>query len=310
MTEPMGANKGEITLADLAIVFDKSLDAVLVVDDGGHFRYANKACLDLIGYDFEELVKRSILDLDPIPAKEWQQRFKVMTARGSLRAEIELLTKDGTMVVVLSVKDYGVGMSDDVRERIFEPFFTTKGVGEGTGLGLATVYAIVDRLGGFICVNSIVDYGTSFDIHLPAGDQEQRLRQTEILPEPAKGKQELVLVAEDEALIRNLAVRILEDANYRVITASDGLEAQKIFRAHSDEIKLCLLDAVMPKCTGFLAAKTISAINPAVPIIFCSGYSYETLRSSNIDVATAKILKKPFGRSELLSHVRKAIEGL
>ena len=211
--------------------------------------------------------------------------------------------------VTLSVRDHGVGMSDEIKDRIFEPFFTTKGVGQGTGLGLATVYAIVDRMGGFICVNSRVDVGTDVHVHLPISDETFNEATSAKSQEPQKGEKELILVAEDEVLIRDLTVRILKESNYEVIVANNGLEAQKLFSERQDEVKLCILDAIMPKCNGADAADAITKMKPGTPIIFCSGYSYETLRSSNIAVAASKILKKPFNRIELLAYVRNAIDG-
>jgi two-component system cell cycle sensor histidine kinase/response regulator CckA len=208
--------------------------------------------------------------------------------------------------VVLSVSDSGSGMNAETRRRMFEPFFTTKEVGKGTGLGLATVYGIVKQHDGFIQVRSEPGAGTTFEVYLPAVTAPS----PEVESEPdgeAHRSSETVLVAEDDEMVRELNRRILEEAGYRVLTAADGREAVDIFRSHAGEISLALLDVVMPKLGGLEVHNRIRAINPDVPVLFCSGYSPEAIHAQFIRDESVQVIRKPHSRHTLLDRVREAL---
>ena len=209
--------------------------------------------------------------------------------------------------VLLSVSDTGCGMSPEVKERAFEPFFTTKEVGKGTGLGLATVYGIVQQHGGLILVDSEPGKGATFRIFLPAAEPPKRRRRQR----PTTGERtgsEAILVAEDESLVRNVAVRILEAAGYTAIEAGDGEEALHRFHEHQDRISAVLLDAVMPKLSGQAVYRHIKKEAPWIPIVLCSGYDPETARKEFLLGDELRLIQKPFDPPVLLTTIREALD--
>jgi len=206
----------------------------------------------------------------------------------------------------LTVSDDGCGMADDVKEHAFEPFFTTKDVGKGTGLGLATVYGIVTQHAGFIHLSSEPNKGTSLQIYLPTVTRDS----VDIgnIPEPADGGRELILVAEDEELVRRGVVRVLEQAGYRVLVAKDGAEAVRLFGERADEIGLVLLDLVMPIKSGREASREIRARRPDVNLLFTSGYSDLTRHGVDELHEPSRMLSKPYQSETLLRYVRSALD--
>ena len=209
--------------------------------------------------------------------------------------------------VALRVSDSGVGMTLEVRERAFEPFFTTKGAGKGTGLGLATVYGIVEQHGGIIRVDSEPGHGAAFEVLLPVGhgvpeQPSQRPRQHVL------GGSETILVAEDEAGVRDAGVSVLESAGSRVIVAVDGEEALARFEQHPSEIALALLDVVMPRLGGPSVALSLRTHAPGLPIILTSGYD-QAAEVAVGSVPHALRLDKPYAAEALLRCVRSALDG-
>jgi two-component system, cell cycle sensor histidine kinase and response regulator CckA len=211
--------------------------------------------------------------------------------------------------VQLSVSDSGTGMDAATLERIYEPFFTTKEVGKGTGLGLATVFGIMKQHGGFIEVYSEVGTGTAFHVHLPvveaAADSLRAADDT-----PARGGNELILVAEDHDGMRDMAEQILGTLGYRLILVHDGDEAVRKFREHLDEVSLLLMDVVMPKMAGTEAYEKISADRPGIPVIFTSGYSEQGAYLASALRAGATVLQKPYGARSLARKVRELLDGV
>jgi PAS domain S-box-containing protein len=206
----------------------------------------------------------------------------------------------------MRVADTGQGMTPEVRQRIFEPFFTTKEQGKGTGLGLAMVYGIVKSHGGGLRVDSAVGQGSTFEVFWPASSGEVGgvERSDEVHEEVPRGRQETVLVAEDQDSVRAVVVHVLENAGYRVIAARDGVEAVRLFKnKRRSGIALVLLDLVMPGLGGRDAYAEIVRVSPGQPVLFTSGYS-EHLAST--DAAT--VLAKPFRPGQLLRLVRAAID--
>ena len=209
--------------------------------------------------------------------------------------------------VTLSVIDTGCGMSPESRARIFEPFYTTKEPGQGTGLGLATVYGIVRQHEGIVHVESEPDHGTAFRLLFPAIDGNADAPEAE-REEAALGGDETILLAEDEATVRDFTRRILERAGYRVISARDGIEAVELYRARGDEIDLCLLDAVMPNLGGHAAFAAIRRLDPAAPALFASGYCEDALHHGFVLDADVPRVEKPFRRRDLLRAVRRSLD--
>ena len=210
--------------------------------------------------------------------------------------------------VVLSVTDTGCGMTPEVRERVFEPFFTTKEVGKGAGLGLATVYGIVKQHGGTIHVYTESGQGTSFKIFLPAVDAVPDTGKTVCAVAAAAGGSETILVAEDEPVVRNLMVRMLKQAGYRVLAACDGHDALRVFKENRGEISLLLLDAVMPGLSGHAVYRRIREEAPEVKAIFCTGYDPETAQSSHIAQENLRLIQKPIDSAGLLLAVRETLD--
>jgi PAS domain S-box-containing protein len=209
--------------------------------------------------------------------------------------------------VLITVRDTGSGIPDDVLAHVFEPFFTTKDVGKGTGLGLAMAYGIVQQHRGAIHFDSAVGVGTSVKIYLPATDVlgpcADELDAYEIL----RGS-ETILIAEDEPLVRDLAVRVLEGAGYKILTASDGEEAVRVFQQNIDSISLVLLDVVMPLLSGHDVLKRIRMFRPDIQVVFCSGYDPDIPVNRLLSDESLPYLEKPFEPNTLLQTIRHALD--
>jgi PAS domain S-box-containing protein len=210
--------------------------------------------------------------------------------------------------VVVQVADTGPGIPPEVLEHIFEPFFTTKEVGKGTGLGLATVYGIVKQHDGMIDVSGGATGGTSFRIFFPATPAAAPGDEPAGPPGTASAGHETILLAEDEELVRTLALRVLEQGGYRVVVAKDGAEAIALVESRGAEIDLALLDVVMPKANGLQVRARIRAIQPGMAVLFCSGYSRQMLPDSLVPADEGiELLVKPYAPRLLLDRVRAAL---
>jgi CheY-like chemotaxis protein len=199
-----------------------------------------------------------------------------------------------------------MGMDPAVAERAFEPFFTTKSKGEGTGLGLATIYGIITQAGGQVRLYSEPGIGTTFTILLPATEQQARRLSDPGLP-AVGGTGEVVLVVEDEDGIREVATRILSQWGYHVLTASRGDEAIEIARAHDGPIHLLVTDVIMPGMLGKEVAERLLAMRPTLRVMYMSGYAQPVLGSSNTLPSDMVLIEKPFSERELLAKVREAL---
>jgi PAS domain S-box-containing protein len=206
-----------------------------------------------------------------------------------------------------SVSDNGVGMDDAMRARLFEPFFTTKRRGQGTGLGLSTVYGIVQQSGGAISVSSREGEGTTFVVYLPsvqaeADDPPEASAQVE-----QAGGNETILVVEDEEAVRRLLHAILERLGYSVIEAADGEEALTIWAEQASRVDLVITDVLMPRLDGPSFIMRASAIHPVGRVIYLSGYASDaTMRHQKLD-PDVPLLQKPFTSGSLARTVRKAL---
>ena len=209
---------------------------------------------------------------------------------------------------LLTVSDSGAGMSEDVQAHIFEPFFTTKEPGKGTGLGLSTVYGIVDQMEGSICVRSEVNRGTSFSIYLPAVPGSV----PESAPEPAAElparSSETILLVEDEPAVRRLARRALEAQGFRILEAASGPEALEICEKHVTELDMLLTDVVMPRMSGVELASRLTAIDPALRVLYMSGYTEDALGQRGVLSPETAFLSKPFTPATLIEAVRAVLD--
>jgi CheY-like chemotaxis protein len=208
--------------------------------------------------------------------------------------------------VVLSVADTGTGMDAETARHIFEPFFTTKERGKGTGLGLSTVYGIVQQSGGVIRLDSAVGKGTTFHIFLPQVSADLVAAVAAPIKPAAHRGSETILIAEDQPLVRELAVDTLRGLGYRVLAAADGDEAFRIATEHTGVIHVLLTDVVMPGMDGWMLAERISALRPGLKVIYASGYADDVVGARRMLEAGAAFLPKPFTPAALAAKIREA----
>jgi PAS domain S-box-containing protein len=210
--------------------------------------------------------------------------------------------------VMLAVSDTGVGMSKDVVDHIFEPFFTTKEVGQGTGLGLATVYGIVQQSGGYIWVYSEEGQGTTFKIYLPRAVQQtvapRQNGQGRALPRGT----ETILLVEDEPAVREIAARSLRGRDYVVIEAADGQDALHRYQEHGGQIQLLLTDMVMPGINGQRLAEQLSEGHPDLKTLFMSGFTDSAVEGHSGLAPDAPFIQKPFSPGALVRKVREVLD--
>jgi len=213
--------------------------------------------------------------------------------------------------VVLSVHDSGVGMSEEVKARIFEPFFTTKAVGKGTGMGLSTVYGIVQQSGGHIGVQSSPGRGSTFEVLFPValGDASQERDGLQTLHPPREACKETLLVAEDEASVRVFLRQLLGAQGYTVIEAANGHEALAASEAYQGEIHLLITDVVMPGMGGRELAERLSRKRTAMRVLFISGYTDDAILQHGVLDGETAFMNKPFPPASLLEKVRELLGG-
>jgi PAS domain S-box-containing protein len=210
--------------------------------------------------------------------------------------------------VQLSVSDTGVGMDRETQARIFEPFFTTKPVGQGTGLGLSTVYGIVKQSDGFVWVYSEPGLGTTFKVYLPrVGSELARAAEVERAP-AAEGGTETVLIVEDEELVRTLASRALREHGYTVIEARHGGEALRQLQSRPSGVDLVITDVVMPEMGGRELGRRLKVMRPSLPVLFMSGYTGEDVIQRGLMDADAPFQQKPFAPDGLARKVRQMLD--
>jgi two-component system cell cycle sensor histidine kinase/response regulator CckA len=211
--------------------------------------------------------------------------------------------------VMLAVSDTGTGMDAATQARIFEPFFTTKDRGEGTGLGLATVYGIVKQSRGSIWIYSEVGHGTTFKIYLPCVETtEQVAPPGPRVASAAVHGNETILVADDQRGIRAVIRAALIRYGYTVLLASDGVEALRIVSEHADPIHLLLTDVVMPAMSGCELVSRMRHTHPNVKVLYTSGYTDDAIVRHGILEPDAQFLEKPFTPQALVKRIREVLD--
>ncbi len=210
--------------------------------------------------------------------------------------------------VRLRVSDTGIGLDKQTAAHIFEPFFTTKPVGQGTGLGLSTVYGTVKRSGGGILVFSEPGRGATFEIYLPR--LEQALVKPAILSPRRKpdGGSETILIVEDDSSLRWLTVQILAQFGYTVLEAGDGSQALAVAKERAGDIDILLTDVVMPGCNGRQLARQVEQLYPQIKVLLMSGYTAEIVAQQDGKELALPFLEKPFTPEELGLKVREVLD--
>jgi CheY-like chemotaxis protein len=235
------------------------------------------------------------------------------------------------LFIRLTVADTGHGMTEDVKAHLFEPFFTTKGVGKGTGLGLPMVQGIVKQHRGWVSFVSAPGAGTRMDVYLPPASAPAEAMARPVIRSPSgvqtpadltrtpvplpatspderdelsAGDCKTILLVDDEPMIRSIGRSVLEKAGYRVLTANDGIEAVEVFSREHPAIVLVVLDVTMPRMSGHDALRRFVEIDPAVRVLFSTGYSSLDLADME---GTLGLLAKPYRPSELLAAVQSAL---
>ncbi|HKT87938.1 MAG TPA: PAS domain S-box protein [Candidatus Sulfotelmatobacter sp.] len=294
-----------------------------VLDLNERLREVSKLLRPLMGDDVEVTVlsrsSTAIVEVDPGQLDQIVVNLAVnardaMPRGGRLIIEIAGFNFDEAFVkqhppmtagsyVMLAISDNGIGMDEATRGRIFEPFFTTKEVGKGTGLGLSTVYGIIKQSGGHVWVYSEVGHGTTFKIYFPSA--EKKLEGEEASEEeslPARREGSTILLVEDDAMMRRLTRKMLEEHGYKVLEAEDGKAALKVIGASHASIDLTLTDVVMKGMTGPELVLRMTESHPAMKVIYMSGYTGELVSHQGVDT-TIQLLEKPFTKAALLKTV-------
>ena len=216
---------------------------------------------------------------------------------------------DAVPAVSLSVADTGSGMDEATRQRAFEPFFTTKAKGKGTGLGLATVFGVVEQSGGRISVASEIGQGATFVIHLPRCDDPLPLPRVSLRPtQPRVQASATILLVEDEAQVRKLMRAILVAAGYRVLDAAGPLEALRQSEQFNEEIQLLVTDVVMPTMSGRELAELLQRTRHQTKVLYLSGYTEDAIAQHGVLDSNIVLLQKPVTPDVLLERVREVLE--
>ncbi len=340
----MGKKAGDPDRHKLKIVYQSALDGadlvsrILAVSMKAELR-ARPTDLNQVMRRVEELLRRTVprmiaidlvladdlwvIDADPAQIDQVLLNLAVnaqhaMPDGGRLLIETSNVSLGGEYVrthleakpgkyVLLTVSDTGTGMEPEVIGRIFEPFFTTKAMGEGTGLGLAMVHGIVSQHGGYIRCHSEPGVGTSFKIYFPASETERLLDMAVTREMPAFGT-ETILLVDDDNRIRDVAQEMIEMGGYKVIAASSGEEALKTYAAHRGEVSLVILDLIMPGMGGKRCLEELLKIDPALKVLFASGYSSNGLTVDETGTGARGFVNKPYDAKDILAAIRKVLD--
>jgi two-component system, cell cycle sensor histidine kinase and response regulator CckA len=210
---------------------------------------------------------------------------------------------------LLAVSDDGCGMDKQTLNNLFEPFFTTKDVGQGTGLGLATIYGIVKQNNGFIKVYSEPDHGTTFHIYLPC-HAEKRAGTPEKKPvEIPAGNGETILIVEDEKTIIEMLTTMLQDLNYTILAASTPGSAMALAQKHAGRIDLLLTDVVMPDMNGRDLAAQMASLYPKLKCLFMSGYTANVIAHQGVLDGGVQFIQKPFSMKDIAVKIQNVLYG-
>ena len=298
-SRPQNGQARAVAINDLVLDMDKMLRRVI----GEHIELVaalspDAGMIHADGAQIEQVIMNLVLN-----ARD------AVEAGGRITIETSSETIGAGEYTILSVLDNGVGMDEETRTRIFEPFFTTKGRGKGTGLGMATVYAIVKQAGGEIDVVSAPERGTAIRVYLPRVRPAPSEKGTG--PEVVRRQRgtETVLLVEDEDEVRRLVSGVLEHHGYTVLPAARPHEAITLCASHAGAIDLLLTDAVLPEMSGRALAEQVGLMRPDLRVLLMSGYAEDALEGRGLAGAGGAFLKKPFTPTVLTRKIREVLDG-
>jgi CheY-like chemotaxis protein len=275
-------------------LFEAARDGILILDaKTGSITDVNPFLLELLEYSRAELLGKPLWDIGLFKDDETYARQHPSTKPGRY--------------VMLTVSDTGSGMDLETQSHIFEPFFSTKGPGQGTGLGLSTVFGIVRQSGGTIAVYSELGNGTTFKIHFPRCDEAPVVVQQE-KAKMLRGGTETILLVDDAAPLRVLTRRLLEDCGYTVLDSGDPSEALCIAGEHKGSLSLMITDVVMPGFSGSVLAERLAAVRPETKVLYTSGYADDAGVQLRVPGRDYAFLEKPFTRDDLIRKVRELLD--
>jgi two-component system cell cycle sensor histidine kinase/response regulator CckA len=288
----------------------------LLKDQNLLFSRANKAVV--FKDDFDANLWNVEADQDQIEQvflNIYMNAMQAMPEGGTLTVQTENLIIDQERLtpyrvkagdyIKITVADTGIGMDKKTQGRIFDPFFTTREMGRGKGLGLASVYGIIKNHEGFINVDSQKDRGARFEIYLPASRKTAPAQQVPVAA--ISHGHETVLLVDDEEMIVDVGERMLEKLGYKTLTAMNGAEAIEIYKRRRKEIKLVILDMVMPKISGGETFDRLKKINPAIKVILCSGYSINGQATEIMKRGCTAFIQKPFNLRTLSQNIKAVL---
>ncbi len=210
--------------------------------------------------------------------------------------------------IILTVQDEGTGIDQETMERIFEPFFTTKGLAEGTGLGLASAYGIINNHGGYINVDSEKNIGTTFSIYFPAVEEKLETPQEMKFAGKIKDDKKTILLVDDEDIIIDVGQQMLKKLGYSVLSSKHGQEGVEIYRENKDNIAMVLLDMVMPAMGGGETYDKLKAINPKIKVLLSSGFSVDGQATEILNRGCNGFIQKPFNLQDLSQKIRETLD--
>ena len=290
-----------------------------LLDLNKHLHDVGKLIRPLMGDDVEIVIlprcPSAVIEMDPGQLDQIVLNLAVnardaMPRGGKFLLETTLVETDDAFAeqhrpiragkyVVLAISDTGIGMEPATLSRIFEPFFTTKEVGKGTGLGLATVYAIVQQIGGYIWVYSEVGSGTTFKLYFRNAEDKMGEPKAPVSDSVGKREGTTILLVEDDEIMLSLTRQLLEENGYQVLEAREGKSATEVMQSHNGKIDLLLTDVVMRGMSGPELVEKVRATHPGVKVVFMSGYTGELIAQHQEINREIPLLEKPFSRAAL-----------